>query len=152
MTTEVIRNLFGKDIDCGAKIELLNKKCYYSKCFVLAVAHGIKSFAKCEKNKIYTFRDDEKNICEKILQIMKKHNIGDNELIDTSIHSDFIEEIRKEYNVGIEIYTEHGGSLFSAHDKWEDDNNELFCIVNILCRHEHYTLIPHGESLKPYFS
>ena len=108
---------------------------YYNVCFLKSVLEGLKMYYKIDT------REKEIDIFDIFIDRMYEHNLVPNNEIEVPRNRRFIEQIERDWDVSINVFTEGYIRAYPLHV-----NNDNYRIINIQYVNEnHFVLIEHYD-------
>ena len=92
-----------------------------NKCFLLAVADGIMS--------VYPGRHNRANLLRALISFADSAGVQKNEMVDTSRHSELIQQLERHFGVQIHVRSSYGSLAYIDDSKPIKDGK----VVNVLC-------------------
>ena len=112
---------------------------YYNVCFLKSVLEGLKMYYNIDT------REKEIDIFDIFIDRMYKHKLVPNNEIEVPVNWRFIEQIKRDWNVSINVFTE--GYIRAYPLEMDTDNNDN--IINIqYVNGNHYVLIEHYDPIR----
>ena len=92
-----------------------------NKCFLLAVADGIMS--------VYPGRHNRSNLLRELISFADGAGVQKNEMVDTSLHSELIQQLERHFGIQIHVRSSYDGSLAYIDDSKPIKDGK---VVNVL--------------------